>query len=102
MRPDAKKILKIGALSIFFLFIVAYGFFGSHSLVVGIQIKNVTMNGQPAKTGIQAPNNILEISGNAKNAVHVILSGREISIDEAGNFHETIAIYPGYNIINIK
>ena len=96
MRPDAKKILQISALSIFFLLIIAYGFFGSHSLIVGVKIKDVNIT-----DGAKATDNILEVEGNAQNAIYLALDGREISVDEAGNFHETIALYPGYNIMTL-
>jgi len=45
--------------------------------------------------------NIIKITGNAKNAINLTLNGREISVDQAGNFNETIALLPGYNIISI-
>ena len=44
---------------------------------------------------------IEKIIGNAKNATNLTLNGREISVDQEGNFNETIALLPGYNIINI-
>ena len=52
--------------------------------------------------GAAIPSNTLEITGIAKNAIDLTLDGREISIDQVGNFEETIALLPGYNIINIK
>jgi len=46
-------------------------------------------------------NSVVEVTGNAKNAINLALNGREISIDKSGNFKETIALLSGYNIINI-
>jgi hypothetical protein len=45
---------------------------------------------------------VLKVTGNAKNAIKLSLNGREILIDQAGNFNETIALLKGYNIVHIK
>jgi len=107
MQNQAKKILQISGILIFFLLIIIYGFFRSQDLIFGVKIKNVNIADEtPARTTVQSGgkvlNNILEITGNAKNAISLTLDGREISIDGNGNFDETIALLPGYNIINIK
>ena len=96
-----KKILQIIVFSIFFLFIIVYAFFRSQDLIFGIKIKNVSINGSPAQSGIKVMNSVVEVTGNAKNAINLALNGREISIDKSGNFKETIAPLSGYNIINI-
>jgi Glucodextranase, domain B len=92
-----KKILQIAGLSIFFLLIIFYGFFVSKDLIFGVRIKNVNI-----MDGSSVTDNIMKINGTAKNAIKLILDGREISVDQAGNFSETIALLPGYNIINLK
>ncbi len=46
--------------------------------------------------------NVLKVTGNAKNATSLTLNGREISIDQSGNFNETIMLLSGYNVITIK
>ncbi|KKP85929.1 hypothetical protein A3B84_01815 [Candidatus Nomurabacteria bacterium RIFCSPHIGHO2_02_FULL_35_13] len=97
MQNDAKKILKISLLSAFLLFIVVYAFFRSKDLVLGVKIKDVNII-----DGIRVIDNIVKITGNAKNAVNLSLNDRLISIDQKGNFNETIALLPGYNIINIE
>jgi len=66
-------------------------------LIFGVKIKNVNIT-----DGIKAADSILKVVGNAKNAINLSLDGREISIDENGNFNETIALLSGYNIINIR
>ena len=97
MNTNAKKILQISSLSVFFLLIIIYAFFGSHNLIFGVKIKNVNIiDGTKITTGV------LEVTGNAKNAVNLTLNGREISIDQKGDFDETIALLIGYNVINIK
>lgn len=94
---STKKILQISALSIFSLFIIVYAFWGSHNLIFGVKIKDVNII-----DGAKITNSILKITGNAKNAINLVLNGREITINENGDFNETIALLSGYNIINIK
>jgi hypothetical protein len=97
MNQNIKKIIKISGLSVFFLLIIFYAFFVSKNLIFGVRIRNVNLADGSAVT-----NNIVNLAGNAKNALSLILNGREISVDQNGNFNETIALLPGYNIINIK
>src|SRR3989344_2356655 len=97
MNNDAKKILQIIGLVIFFLLIIVYAFFRSRDLISGVKIKDVNI-----VDGAKITESIMKVTGNAKNAVNLTLNGREISIDGAGNFDETIALLLGYNVINIK
>ncbi|MEK7081275.1 MAG: hypothetical protein AAB902_02720 [Patescibacteria group bacterium] len=97
MNPNLKKIFKIAGLSAFFILIIAYAFFRSKDLIFGVKIKNVNLT-----DGATVTENIIKLTGNAKNAINLTLDGREISVDQQGNFNETIALLPGYNIINIK
>jgi len=97
MNTNAKKILQIASLSIFFLIIIIYAFFRSHDLLYGIKIQNVNIT-----DGAKVTESILKITGNAKNAINITLNGREISVNENGDFNETIALLSGYNVINIK
>jgi hypothetical protein len=97
MVEDTKKILKIGSFSIFFLLILVYAFFTSKGVIFGVKIKNVNL-----VDGLTVTESVIKVSGNAKNATELTLNGREISIDQAGNFEETIALLPGYNVINLK
>ncbi len=97
MNQDAKKILRIASLSIFFVLIIIFAFSRSKDLILGVQIRNVNII-----DGAKVENNVLKITGNAKNATNLSLNGREISVDQQGNFDETIVLLSGYNIINIK
>jgi Glucodextranase, domain B len=94
---DTKKIIKIVLMSALFVFIVLYGLFNARNLIFGVKIKEVNM-----VYGTEGEKNVVKITGNAKNAKILSLNGREISIDQAGNFNETIALLPGYNIISLK
>jgi hypothetical protein len=98
MEPTlSKKTVKIIGLAVFFVLILAYSFFGSKDLILGVKIKNVNLT-----DGITMTENPIKITGNARNAIKLILNGREISIDQQGNFEETIAFLSGYNIISIE
>jgi hypothetical protein len=97
MNTNVKKIIKITGFSIFFILILIYAFFTSKDLIFGVKIKNVNLT-----DGATVTENVIKLTGNARNAISLILDGREISVDEKGNFNETIALLPGYNIINIK
>lgn len=61
-----------------------------------MKIKNVNL-----VDGANTTESVTHISGNARNAIHLFLNGREISIDQKGNFEETIALLPGYNVVSI-
>jgi hypothetical protein len=102
MNTNAKKIVKIGGLSIFFLLIIVFAFFNSKDLIFGVKIRNVNINGTPIQDGATITANTIEITGVAKNAISLSLDGREISVDQAGDFDETIALLSGYNIINLR
>ncbi|MSU44564.1 hypothetical protein EXS45_00015 [Candidatus Nomurabacteria bacterium] len=106
MNNNAKKILQIGGLSIFFMLIIIYAFFRSQDLIFGVKIKNVIIDSLPLRGKVtgrtRVENTVIEISGNTTNATNLTLNGREISINQVGNFNETIALLSGYNIINIK
>jgi hypothetical protein len=101
MTKDVKKTLKITILSVFFLLIVGFAFINSIGLLFGVKIKNVRVDGLPAQAGSKMTSNVLDVTGNTRNAKNVTLNGREISIDKAGNFNETIILHSGYNVITI-
>ena len=97
MNISAKKILKIASLSIFFILIIGYAFFVSKDLIFGVKIKNVNIT-----DGMVVDESAQKVTGNAKNAVKLTLNGREIHINQAGDFNEIIALLSGYNIISIR
>ena len=110
MTQNVKKIAKIALISLFFLFIIIYAFFRSKDLIFGVKIKNVNLAVSEvpeallleSSRSLASGTNILKVTGNAKNAINLTLNGREISIDQKGNFDETIALLSGYNIVSIK
>ncbi|MBI5139236.1 hypothetical protein HZA26_01355 [Candidatus Nomurabacteria bacterium] len=97
MNYNIKKILKITALSVFFIFIIIYAFYRSSSLIFGVEIKNVNIS-----DGAKFTSASLEITGVAKGAIKLTLNDREISIDGAGNFRDEVVLLSGYNVISIR
>lgn len=97
MNQNAKKIIKITGISLFFLFIIIYAFLGSKDILFGVKIRDINI-----KNGETSTESVIDIKGNAKNAIDLTLNGREISMDQAGNFYETIALLPGYNVVTIR
>lgn len=92
-----KKKIKTFVLIAFFTFIVIFSFFNAKNLIFGVKIKNVNITNNQ-----KVINNILKVNGIAKNAKILSLNGREISIDQKGNFEETLALLSGYNLIKIE
>ncbi len=98
MTPrNIKKTISIASISALFLFIIIYAFFRSKDLIFGVKIQNVNL-----ADGTKIENSIVNLKGNAKNATELLLDGREISIDDNGDWNETIALLPGYNIVSIE
>ena len=97
MTQDSKKIINTSLLSVFFILILGYALFVSKDVLFGIKIRDVNL-----KDGTTYTESVQEVTGNARNAIHLYLNGREISINQAGDFKETIALLPGYNIVNIR
>ena len=77
----------MAGLSVFFILIIIYAFFKSKDLIFGVKIKNVNLT-----DGTTVTSDVIKLTGNAKNAINLTLNGRKISIDQLGNFNETIAL----------
>ncbi|MEK7588654.1 MAG: hypothetical protein AAB438_02435 [Patescibacteria group bacterium] len=97
MNQDAKKTLRIVLLISLFLFIIVFAFFKSRDLIFGVKITNVSI-----VDGSKTNEKLLHVTGNAKHAAILTLNGREISLNKQGDFDETIALFPGYNVISIN
>lgn len=98
-KQSFKKTLKIVVLAIFFTSIVVFGFWRASDLLFGVEIEEVNIE---AINGTKVVDNIVNIKGRAENATNLKLNGREIFIDKAGYFDESIALLSGYNIITIE
>jgi hypothetical protein len=79
------------------LLLVSYGIFNARNLLIGPTIEIFS----PSKD-METGENVLTISGRAKNIASISLNQRPISIDTEGLFQEKLLLSPGSNIIEIK
>jgi len=96
-KIEFKKILRIGIIVLFAIFILGYSFFQSKELIFGADIQNVNI-----ENGMTISENPLLIKGNTKNAIFTSLNDKEIYIDKEGNFSEYVVLLNGYNAIKIN
>jgi hypothetical protein len=96
MNTNIKKVVRLTGFSIFFVLLLVYAFFRSRDLILGVKIKNVSL-----KEGAYQEQ-VLNVAGNAKNAIKLSLNGRSITMNQAGDWNEAIALLPGYNVVSIK
>lgn len=86
--------IRVGICASLFTIIAIFGFVNMHSILKGVSI---TADVVPT----QDKSKIVHIKGKASNAIFVSLNGREIFIDQKGNFNEAIALPDGYSIITL-
>lgn len=96
-KKDAKDWLKIIAISAFLLVIIAYSAFQARKLLEGPEITLTS----PLASGTTS-DQLLNITGVAKNIKEISMNNRPIFIDEQGNFKERMVLMSGYNIIRIE
>ena len=97
MKEIKSKNMKwwVGAMSciMLFVFIGGFAFMKMEFIFKGVQIEaKINRDGS----------SIAEIKGNAKNATHISLNGREIFIDKEGSFTEPIALLPGFSVMTLE
>ncbi len=80
-----------------FVFIIIYSTNRASFLSGGVDLSIETIT-----DGQVLYESALVVQGSAKRARHIALNGREIVINEAGRFSETILVTPGPNIILIQ
>lgn len=96
-RRRLKLYFKISLGSLFLFLILGYSFYQSRNLLAG---PIITIN-EP-ENGSTSEEQLIKISGAAKNIKKITLDDRPIFIDEAGNFSEKLLLSEGYNIIKIS
>jgi hypothetical protein len=92
-----KKYLKLGLLIGLFAFMVGYSIFQTKALTKGVDL---TLSG--IKDGETFEKDIVNITGRALYANHLLINGNEILVDQDDNFSEELVLSPGYNIITIE
>jgi len=95
-RTNNLSILKYAAVFVLAALIVAYAIWRSLDYARGpvIEIFSPT-------NGISTTSNTVTIRGRADRVNTISLNGRVISIDEQGNFSETVLVFPGENLISL-
>lgn len=81
----------------FLSLILGYAFYQSRNLIGGpIVIVNEPANGSSVSE------QLVKISGTAKNINKILLDDRPIYIDENGSFSERLILSKGYNVVRIS
>jgi hypothetical protein len=96
-RTKNLHLVKILIISIFITLIALFALFRSLNYIKGPEISILSPN-----NGSIIESNFTKISGNAKRIVKITINGFPISIDEQGNWQETLIIYNGINQISIE
>ncbi len=96
-KRNLKKTINYTLVVGFFSFIVIYAIINTRFISRGIAL---TVRG--LDNGAVYSTSTLDITGNAKRAKHVLVNGREINLDQEGEFSDVLVLLPGYNIITIS
>lgn len=86
--------IRVGICGALFMVIITFTFINMKNIVNGIVINAEIV---PATT----ESKIVHVKGVVKNSKSISLNGREIFIDEKGNFNEALALPDGYSIITL-
>lgn len=92
-QKSIKWYISVGSCLILFLAIGAFAYMKMNFLLHGVQI-TANINRDPGSS-------IVEIKGNAQNAVYLTLNGREIFVDRDGAFTERVALLPGLGVVTL-
>lgn len=96
-RTTFLRIIKIGFAILIILVIVAYALWRSSAYVQGPKI---TLSEPINYASIDSTTT--DIIGRVERANNISLNGKAISIDEQGNFKETVILFPGANILTLE
>jgi len=95
-RYGTKKIVRSALLVCTVCLVIGYALFATHDFILGPSL-TVTepVNGDSFTT----PN--IKIKGVVRRIRNITLNGRAITIDDKGNFSETVLLAPGYNVFEL-
>lgn len=96
-RTGNLRFIKISAITALIVFVALFAFFRSLNYIRG-PIISISY----PENGAIINSNIIEIRGNAQRIVKITLNGYPISIDEQGNWSETLILYDGINKITVQ
>ena len=89
-----KKIIKILSILLITGVVFGYSFMEAEGIISGPQVIIHSPN-----NGTTVTKPLITIAGVTNNSIRITLNGREIFVDEDGNFTEQILLYPGNNRI---
>ncbi len=92
-----KKFIGIGLLGALFAFIIIYTVIETKALARGVELKIAGIS-----DGEVFEKDILAITGQAENANHITIDGREIKVDKDKRFTQELILSPGLNIITVE
>ena len=96
-RTTLLRILKIGSAVLIVVLIVTYAIWRSLAYARG---PHITITDPTDGASITASTTI--IHGQVERTNNITMNGKSISIDEQGNFNETIIVFMGSNIITFE
>ena len=96
-RTQLIRYLKIGIIIVAALIIVGYGAWRSLDYARGPAITIF----QPVN-GSMAASSAIDILGRADRVNSLTINGMSVSLDEQGNFKETVVVFPGVNMITLE
>lgn len=98
-RYSTKKILRSTIFTLVAFIVIGYTLFATHDVILG---PSLTITEPTNGSSFTTPS--VKIKGFVKRIQDISLNGRSITIDNAGNFSESVLLAPGYNIytFNIK
>ncbi len=95
-RHETKFYFKTIIISLFVLILFGYGFYELWKYLSGPQI----ILNYPTD-GLVVSESLIEIEGQVKNSKLLTLNDRPIVVDQLGNFHESLLLSYGYNILKL-
>jgi hypothetical protein len=95
-RTTILRIVKIGSAVLVVLIIGAYALWRSFAYAQG---PHITLS-QPTNYA-SITSTTTHVIGRVERANTITLNGKAITIDEQGNFDETIVVFPGTNVLTL-
>lgn len=96
MYDKAKIKIKVSVILAAIALFAGYGLFQARYLIMGPVINLY----KPLSGLTESP--IAAVAGRARNVSYIDLDGRQIYIDETGEFNEKLLLSRGYNIIKLS
>ena len=95
-RTKTLRMIRIAVIGIFAVIIIAYAIWRSLNYARGPEIDI----SEPTD-GTSATSSTLMIRGRVLRVNSLSLNGNPISVDQQGDFNETIVVFPGINILSL-